>query len=78
MMTSAALALDHFSPDGNPGIFRNNKSSNPRNWCPGALVAAHTFPATLDTGSNTVSLAVTPSQIPSGSFYATSINFTSP
>jgi hypothetical protein len=67
-----------FSPDGNPGIFQNNLSGNPRNWCPGALVPSHTFPATLAPGSNTVQLDVSPSQLPSGSYYATSITFTSP
>jgi hypothetical protein len=67
-----------FSPDGNPGIFRNNGSGNPRNWCPGALVAPHTFDATLMPGMNTVRLDVSPSQVPSGSYYATSISFSSP
>jgi hypothetical protein len=27
-----------YSPDGNPRIFRNNNTTNPRNWCPGELV----------------------------------------
>lgn len=67
-----------YSPDGNPGIFRSNTSSNPRNWCPGALVVAHTFPATLKAGKNAVSLTSAKTDVPSGSFYATSINFTSP
>ncbi|HET6334842.1 MAG TPA: peptide-N-glycosidase F-related protein [Polyangiales bacterium] len=67
-----------FSPDGNPGIFRNNGSGDPRNWCPGALVAPHTFDATLMPGMNTVRLDVSPSQVPSGSYYATSISFSAP
>jgi hypothetical protein len=67
-----------FSPDGNPGIFQNNAARNPRNWCPGALVPAHTFPATLHMGSNEISLAIDPPDVPSGSYYATSITFTSP
>ncbi len=67
-----------YSPDGNPGIFQDNLAGNPRNWCPGAPVASHTFPATLMPGSNTVSLGITPGAVPSGSYYATSINFTSP
>jgi hypothetical protein len=67
-----------FSPDGNQGIFRNNGSNNPRNWCPGALVAPHTFAATLMPGLNTVRLDIDPSQVPSGSYYATSIGFSSP
>jgi hypothetical protein len=71
-------SYEQWSPDGNPGIFRNNTSSNPRNWCPGALVPSHTFPVTLRAGNQTVSLAVNPSQVPSGSYYATSITFTSP
>jgi hypothetical protein len=71
-------AYEQWSPDGNPGIFRNNNSSNPRNWCPGALVPARTFPLTLRSGNQSVSLAVSPAQVPSGSYYATSISFTSP
>lgn len=67
-----------YSPDGNPGIFQGNTTVNPRNWCPGALVPPHTFPVTLEAGKNTVSLAVSPSAVPSGSYYATSINFTTP
>ena len=67
-----------YSPDGNPGIFQNNTNGNPRNWCPGAPVVTHTFPVTLDAGANTVSLGLTSSTVPSGSYYPTSINFTSP
>jgi hypothetical protein len=66
------------SPDGNPGIFQGNTTDNPRNWCPGAPVASHTFPVTLPTGSTSVVLGITPSQVPSGSYFATSITFTSP
>ena len=67
-----------YSPDGNPGIFQGNTSGNPRNWCPGALVPGHTYPVTLSPGQNTLSLAINPSAVPSGSYYATSITFTSP
>jgi hypothetical protein len=67
-----------YSPDGNPGIFRNNTTTNPRNWCPGSLVAPHTYPVTLNAGTNTVTLGIAPSGVPSGSFYATTLNFTSP
>lgn len=67
-----------FSPDGNPGIFRNNTGGNPRNWCPGSLVEPHVFEATLKPGMNTVQLDIRPSQVPSGSYYATSISFSSP
>jgi len=70
-------ALEKNSPDGNPGIFRNNGGSNPRNWCPGALVPSHAFPAKLTMGSNGVSMGVNVSSVPSGSYYATTINFTS-
>ncbi len=70
-------ALERYSPDGNPGIFRNNNGNNPRNWCPGALVPSHTFPATLVAGSNSVSLGVNVSSVPAGSYYATSITFSS-
>jgi hypothetical protein len=67
-----------FSPDGNPGIFQGNTTNNPRNWCPGAFVPAHTFPAMLNVGANTVSLGITPSAVPSGSYFATSITFSTP
>ncbi|MGH7294467.1 MAG: peptide-N-glycosidase F-related protein [Polyangiaceae bacterium] len=67
-----------YSPDGNPGIFQGNTTSNPRNWCPGALVPSHTFPATLNPGTNTVSLGIVQAAVPSGSYYPTTINFTSP
>jgi hypothetical protein len=66
------------SPDGNPGIFQGNTTYNPRNWCPGALVPSHTFAATLPPGSSPVSLTVTPSAVPMGSNFATSITFSSP
>jgi hypothetical protein len=66
------------SPDGNPGIFQNNLHGNPRNWCPGALVPAHSFPVTLATGENPVSLGISPGQVPSGSYYSVSIHFSAP
>ncbi|MEO8212872.1 MAG: peptide-N-glycosidase F-related protein, partial [Myxococcales bacterium] len=66
-------ALERYSPDGNRGIFRDNAGANPRNWCPGALVPAHTFPATLSAGRNTVSLGLNATSVPTGSYYATSI-----
>jgi Peptide-N-glycosidase F, C terminal len=66
---------ERFSPEGNPGIFRSNTGGNPRNWCPGALVAPHVFPVTLDPGDNTVVLTIEPDRLPSGSYYATSITF---
>jgi hypothetical protein len=67
-----------YSPDGNQGIFRNNGGSNPRNWCPGSLVAPRTYPATLKPGANPVTLSISPTQVPSGSYYSTTIVFTSP
>jgi hypothetical protein len=66
------------SPDGNPGIFQRNTSSNPRNWCPGALVPSHSIPVTLRAGSNSVSLGISPPDVPSGSYYSTSISFSTP
>ena len=66
------------SPDGNPGIFQQNTSDNPRNWCPGALVPSHVIPVTLAPGTNNVLLGIMPDQVPSGSYYQTSITFTSP
>ena len=71
-------SYEKYSPDGNPGIFRDNLGGNPRNWCPGALVPLHTYPATLMPGSNGIRLGISPSDLPSGSSYATSIVFTSP
>jgi len=67
-----------FSPRGNPGIFKNNAASNPRNWCPGALVPSQTFEATLAAGDNSVRLDIDPSDVPEGSYYSTSITFSSP
>lgn len=67
-----------FSPRGNPGIFKGNQTTNLRNWCPGALVPSHTFPATLTPGEHVIGLEVTPSTMPEGSYYATSIAFSSP
>jgi hypothetical protein len=67
-----------FSPDGNPGIFQQNTTNNPRNWCPGALVPSHTFEATLPPGDSTVSLEITPGTVPDGSYYWTSISFGAP
>jgi hypothetical protein len=66
------------SPDGNPGIFQSNLTGNPRNWCPGALVPSHSFPVTITGGSVPVSLGISPSQVPTGSYYATSIVFAAP
>ncbi|NVB85067.1 MAG: hypothetical protein HOV81_42260 [Kofleriaceae bacterium] len=67
-----------FSPDGNPGIFGNNTTNNPRNWCPGALVPSHTFAATLPPGDSTVSLEISPGDVPDGSYFWTSISFGAP
>ncbi|QQP97884.1 discoidin domain-containing protein [Lysobacter enzymogenes] len=36
-------SYEQYSPRGNPGIFRNNNTSNPRSWCPGALVPMRYF-----------------------------------
>ncbi|WP_436495479.1 discoidin domain-containing protein [Actinokineospora sp. HUAS TT18] len=36
-------AYEQYSPDGNPGIFRNNLTTNPRSWCPGRLVETRFF-----------------------------------
>jgi hypothetical protein len=71
-------SYEKYSPDGNPGIFRSNTGSNPRNWCPGALVAEHSFPATLKAGRNEISITSAKTEVPSGSFYATTVNFTFP
>lgn len=61
-----------YSPDGNPFLFMNNNGSNPRNWCPGALVPARVFPVTL-TKNNTVRLDMDDASVPAGSYYPTSI-----
>jgi hypothetical protein len=44
----------------------------------GAPVAPRTFAATLNPGKNQISLAIEPSRVPSGSYYATSISFSAP
>jgi hypothetical protein len=61
-----------YSPDGNPFLFLNNGGSNPRNWCPGALVPSHSFRVTLNA-SNSVSLDMDDARVPEGSYYRTSI-----
>lgn len=61
-----------YSPDGNPFLFMGNLTYNPRNWCPGALVAAQTFPVTLQS-TNAVSLDMSDASVPEGSYYRTSI-----
>jgi hypothetical protein len=68
------------SPDcADPGLFQHTTTQvNPRNWCPGALVPSHTFPVTLPPGTSTVVLGIDPPQVPGGSYYQTSITFTSP
>ncbi|MEK8029878.1 peptide-N-glycosidase F-related protein [Ideonella sp. DXS29W] len=65
-------AYRKYSPDGNPFIFLNNGGSNPRNWCPGALIPAHSFRVTLGA-ENTVSLDMDDPRVPDGSYYRTSI-----
>jgi hypothetical protein len=71
-------AYQRYSPDGNPALFRNNTTLNPRNWCPGALVPVHTFPTTLQAGENALTIDMVPVDVPSGSSYAVSATFTSP
>ena len=71
-------SYEQYSPDGNPGIFRNNTTTNPRNWCPGELVPPRSFAATLNTGANSISLGISPSTVPTGSYYPTSFSFSSP
>lgn len=67
-----------YSPDGNPALFRNNTTLNPRNWCPGALVPVHTFLATLRAGDNTLTIDMIPVDVPAGSSYSVSATFTAP
>lgn len=51
--------LEQYSPDGNPGIFHNNTTSNPRSWCPGGLVPSRYFPTGDITGKNvTVTIGI--------------------
>jgi hypothetical protein len=61
-----------YSPDGNPGIFLNNNGSNPRNWCPGALVPSHAMTVSI-SGTNRLSLDMNDESVPSGSYYDTSV-----
>ncbi len=44
--------LEQYSPDGNPGIFRNNTTGNPRSWCPGGLIPSRYFPTGDITGKD--------------------------
>ena len=75
--TDCASYAPH-SPDGNPGLFANNNTTNPRNWCPGEIVPSRSFDAMLNPGANSVSLGMTPSTVPTGSYYPTSLTFSSP
>ena len=68
----------HHLEHGLHALFSGNNAGNPRNWCPGSRVAPRSFPVTLVGGQNTVSLAINPGRVPEGSYYATSISFTSP
>lgn len=45
-------SLEQYSPDGNPGIFRNNTTGNPRSWCPGGLIPSRYFPTGDITGKD--------------------------
>lgn len=65
-------AYRKYSPDGNPFIFIGNETNNPRNWCPGALVAARAFRVPLAT-QNSASLDMDDRSVPEGSYYRTSI-----
>jgi len=49
--------LEQYSPDGNPGIFRNNTTSNPRSWCPGGVIPSRYFP-TGDIAGKDVSVTI--------------------
>jgi hypothetical protein len=54
-----------FSPDGNPGIFRNNGADNPRNCFPDALVAPQSFaPAALASCSMRLNDSWSPVSMP--------------
>jgi hypothetical protein len=69
--------LAQYSPDGNPGIFQNNTGSNPRNWCPGGIIATHYFPlSNLTAGQNvSVSLGIgRKSPYTADSYYRTSLS----
>ena len=70
-------AFEQHSPDGNPGIFRNNTTTNPRSWCPGDLVRLWT--ASVDgigAGPLTVKLNHNrPTPFSAWSSYRTSVAF---
>ena len=67
-----------FSPRGNPNLFEDNQLGNPRNWCPGAVIPAHSFEVQLAPGENTVGVGMVPSEVPEGSYYSVSLAFSSP
>ncbi|WP_266159557.1 discoidin domain-containing protein [Dyella silvatica] len=69
--------LGQYSPDGNPGIFQNNTQGNPRNWCPGGIIATHYFPVSNLSAEQDVSVSLDigrPSPYTSDSYYRTSLS----
>lgn len=69
-------SYEQYSPRGNPGIFRNNNTTNPRSWCPGALVPMRYFDLGDITGK-TLQFALgvgNPSPWTSDSVYRTSVS----
>ncbi|MGO1068781.1 peptide-N-glycosidase F-related protein [Lysobacter sp. CA199] len=69
-------SYEQFSPRGNPGIFRNNNTSNPRSWCPGALVPMRYFDLG-DIAGKTIQVTLgvgNPSPWTSDSQYVTSVS----
>ncbi len=71
------LQLRQVQPRRQPGHLLGQRCTQVTGGCP-ARWCRPPFPVTLAAGSNTVSLSINPSAVPSGSYYETSINFTSP
>ena len=64
-----------YSPGGNPGIFQNNTTANPRSWCPGAIVPTRFFDMNPLPATAQVELVIgNPSPWTADSQYVTSVN----
>jgi len=65
-----------YSPRGNQGIFANNTTTNPRSWCPGALIQTRYYDLGAVNGtSQNISVTVgNPSPWTAQSLYRTSLS----
>lgn len=70
----ASLAV--YSPRGNPGIFQNNLTTNPRSWCPGGVIQTRYYDlgAVNGTAQNISVKVGNPSPWTAQSLYRTSLS----